>query len=533
MITVNQAGYEASGVKHATASGNAEWKLFTSLDKLVLEGTVRLVNDDNSGEEAGIIDFSSVTGMGRYYFSDDEGNRSPGFYIGKKVYDGVLETAARMYYFQRCGMELEEKYAGKFTHKACHCVKGTMLDDPSRSIDISGGWHDAGDYGRYVTAAAVALGHLLYGFIFAPAPLEGLGLNIPESGEEMPDLLSECRYELDWILKMQEEDGGVHHKATSWHFPEFIMPEEDDLDIVITPVSSLATADLAAVCALASRVYRKYDEAYADKLKKAAFKAADWLERNPGFIYTNPAEVHTGTYEDLCDADERLWAAAELFLAGDEDRQLAVMRQILEIKISTVSLGWADVGGFASMCVLDAGKEVFPEDIYMKLKGRWLDEADRLMNLAASNPYELAMKPYDFIWGSNMVVCCNAMVLCVAHFLTGDDKYLESAGYQLDYIFGRNAMDMSYVTGVGERAFRNPHNRPTVADGIDEPIPGYLSGGPNFRAGDTKANEEKLGGQAPMKWFVDDWMSYCTNEITIYWNSPLIFTLAYIMEKKG
>ena len=120
------------------------------------------------------------------------------------------------------------------------------------------------------------------------------------------------------------------------------------------------------------------------------------------------------------------------------------------------------------------------------------------------------------------------MVFCFANRLSGEDIYLEYAASQLDYILGRNAMDMSYVTGYGEKAFKDPHNRPTVADGIDEPIPGYVSGGPNYRACDTAANPDILKGRPLMKWFVDDWKSYSTNEITIYWNSPLVYVLAYL-----
>lgn len=94
------------------------------------------------------------------------------------------------------------------------------------------------------------------------------------------------------------------------------------------------------------------------------------------------------------------------------------------------------------------------------------------------------MHPYDYGWGSNMTVLTNAMVLCFAQRLTGDDKYLQSAMYQLDYIFGRNALAISYVTGHGENAIKEPHNRPTIVDEIEE--------------------------------------------ATIYWNSPLVFILSFV-----
>ncbi len=535
MIYVNQIGYAGNGTKHATICGSKGYKLFRDDAQAVCEGAAdTLVRDENSGEDAAYIDFTGITAPGRYYLQDESGNRSVHFTIAKdnrELYAPVFRDALRMFYFQRCGMELEEKYAGKYKHPACHCTKAFYLDDPERRVELSGGWHDAGDYGRYVTAGAVALGHLLYAFELMPEAFTE-ELNIPESGNGIPDILNECRYELDWILKMQDPDGGVHHKATSMNFVGFVMPEDDDLDIAITPVSSLAVADFAAIMAMASRVYAKYDAAYAEKLKAAAIRSGEWLTAHPEFLFRNPEEVHTGTYEDRCDADERLWAAVELYRLTKDEKYLSVLHSILEIKISLTALGWGDVGGFAGLCVLTAEDGCFAGNIKDRFFYRWMDEADRLVKVAASNPFELAFHPSDFIWGSNMVVLTNAMVLTVAHLLSGKPEYLQTAAYQLDYIFGRNAIDTSYVTGHGEKAFRDPHNRPTIADGIDDPIPGYVSGGPNRGACDTKANPELFKGFAPMKCYADHNLSYSTNEITIYWNSPLVFVLAYVMQKR-
>ena len=528
MIYVNQVGYLSGAVKHATISGGREFTLHRADGKVVLQGDTDVpVKDANSGEEVALIDFTGVYEEGEYYFTDENGDKSAQFTIADDVYAPVFRDALRMFYFQRCGMELEEKYAGKFKHKACHCQKAFYLDDPDRKVDLRGGWHDAGDYGRYVTAAAVALGHLLYAYEMMP-DMFSEELNIPESGNGIPDLLNECRYELDWMLKMQEADGGVHHKATSMNFVGFVMPEDDDLDIVITPVSSLATADLAAICAMASRVYETYDKEYAQRLKEAALLSGEWLISHPAYLFKNPDEVKTGTYEDLYDADERLWAATELYRLTKDGKYMAAVPAIMEQKMSLTSLGWTDVSGFAGMCVLTAEKGCFDEKNVDRFRYRWLDEADRLVKVAGENGFELAFHPSDFIWGSNMVVLTNAMVLTIAHHISGKEEYLEAAQYQLDYIFGRNALDLSFVTGHGEKAFRDPHNRPTIADGIEEPIPGYVSGGPNRSASDTKANAELLKGVAPMKCYADHNLSYSTNEITIYWNSPLVFTLAYI-----
>ena len=98
---------------------------------------------------------------------------------------------------------------------------------------------------------------------------------------------------------------------------------------------------------------------------------------------------------------------------------------------------------------------------------------------------------------------------------------------QLHYLLGRNALNVSYVTGHGEHAFKNPHNRPTFADGIELPMPGWVSGGPFKTPCDPKACELIPAGTPPMKCYVDEVESYSTNEITIYWNSPAVFMTAY------
>ncbi|MCR4641122.1 MAG: glycoside hydrolase family 9 protein [Lachnospiraceae bacterium] len=528
MIAVNQAGYEIGAAKHATVMGGGHFRLYSASGEVVLEGDAAPVADENSGGKAGCIDFSSVDTAGTYYFEDAAGQRSVTFPIKKKVYADVFRDALRMLYFQRCGIALKKEYAGVYAHAACHCMEAKLLySDPAEHRKLKGGWHDAGDYGRYVTPGAVTIAHLLYAYLLKPKAFKQ-SMNIPESGNGMPDVLNECAWELDWILKMQDKDGGVHHKATSASFVDFIMPEDDQLEPVITPVSSLATADTAAVMALAARVYAPFDEKRAGKYRRCALKAAKWLKENPGLQFKNPSEIHTGTYEDVCDADERLWAAAELFLLTEDKAWLWSMRMILEVRLNITALGWADVGGLAGLAVFTAPKKSFPADLENKFRSSWLDEAERLKKLAKANPYELALRPYDFVWGSNMRVLCNAMVLLMAGSFSKDKEYTDLARFQLDYVLVRNAMDTSYVTGHGERSFKDPHNRPTVADGIEAPIPGYVSGGPNYRPGDTMANAETLKGAAPMKCYVDSWKSYSTNEIAIYWNSPLVFVLALL-----
>ena len=154
-------------------------------------------------------------------------------------------------------------------HDICHTAEAKIYNGEG-TVDVTGGWHDAGDYGRYITAGACACAQLLYAYKLFPKAFDGLDLNIPESGSGVPDILSECRYELEWMLKMQREDGAVYHKVTTMRHAPFIMPEDDKEQLFVFPISSMATADLCAVCALAAGIFRPFDKAFSGRLAKAA-----------------------------------------------------------------------------------------------------------------------------------------------------------------------------------------------------------------------------------------------------------------------
>lgn len=527
-VYVNQLGFFPESIKHATISECEHYELYNQDDEVVMSGSVDfLMEDKSSGEFIAVIDFTDIRKEGTYYFMDSDGNKSCHFKIGKDVYHDISIDALKMFYFQRCGTALEEKYAGKYTHKACHMEPVSVLRKEKEIVDCTGGWHDAGDYGKYTTPGAVALAHLLYAYEFNPDSFQE-EINIPESGNGMPDILNECKYELDFLLKMQKENGGVSHKCTALLHTGFVMPEDDEPAFYQMPVSSLATADFAAICAMASRIYQKYDPAYTKKLHVAALNAWDWLLKHPTMEFENPPESRTGAYDDYCDADERLWAAVEIYRLTLNDVCLEVINQIFEMRVSLTALGWKDVGGLAALAALTAKPGTFDDYITERFRNAWMDEANRLVRVLNSNAFEVAMHPYDFGWGSNMIVLTNAMILCFASRLTGDGAYLDMAMCQLDYILGRNPLQISYVTGHGEHAYNQPHNRPTIVDDIEEAIPGFVSGGPNKAPCDPEALAEIPRKCPPMKSYVDSWKSYSTNEITIYWNSPLVFVLSFL-----
>ncbi len=450
-------------------------------------------------------DFSALTTPGVYTLACGSESSYP-FTVSENPYQECLTALVDMLYYQRCGDDLKPE-TGCFAHPACHTglarVYGT---DEMR--DVTGGWHDAGDYGRYVVPAAKTVADMLLAWqwnrnAFTPG---------------LTDLLGEARWELEWLLKMQREDGGVFHKVSCATFCGMIMPHEETEELILCPVSTTATGDFAACMAMAARFYADVDAAFAARMGEAARRAWDFLAASDPILFSNPEGIHTGGYGDRSDADERLWAAVELALTFGEPYLSIAARLLATAERYAAPLGWGDMRGYAAIEGLQLPGESG------ELCRRWvLQEAEKLFGRI--NAYGITMTEH-LHWGSNMDVANHGMLLMQAHFLTGEEKYRQAAEKQLHYLLGVNPVSYCYVSGFGSRPMCRPHHRPSVAQGVCQP--GMLSGGPCSGLADACARE-RLQGQPAGKCFVDDHGSYSTNEICIYWNSPLIALLAAVL----
>ncbi|MBQ9120190.1 MAG: glycoside hydrolase family 9 protein [Lachnospiraceae bacterium] len=544
MIHINQIGYLPNETKVAilTEPSDVFELIYSDNHQVVFQGTPvafsEAATDAASGDSVWLADFSELTTSGSYCIRTAN-EVSASFAIGEQIYKSLKNDLIKSYYYQRCGCALLPQHAGRFSHGCCHTALATLVGESHATLELSGGWHDAGDYGRYTTAAATALAHLLYAFELFPERFQE-ALNIPESGNGVPDLLNECRYELEWLLKMQLPDGSVFHKVSTWRHAAFVMPEEDTAPLYAYAVSSMAVGDFAAVCALAARIYAAYDTDFSMRLTAAAIQAYRFLQAHPDFIpFRNPEGSGTGEYGDRSDRDERFWAAAELFRLTGEQCYWEDFVQLYAEDFSKTHLGYASTGGFGTLsllthpnfrfvsdCSLSTHMTTEQQNIAAALFRSWCDEADNYVTFARESGYQVAMTSKDFHWGSNMTVMNRGITLIVAYLLTKNPCYRTAACNQLHYLLGRNATGYSYVTGHGTKYIRHPHMRTIFADGIDEPIPGFVSGGPNARPCDPAAPLIPAD-TPPMKSFADVYEAYSLNEVTIYWNSPAVFVAAF------
>ncbi|MDR0302112.1 MAG: glycoside hydrolase family 9 protein [Treponema sp.] len=537
-IHYNQTGYDPRLPKKAVITGNGlncmilnerDIGAFQQTGKKIDFDLSEPVFDEASGDTVRVLDFSALSKPGKYFiFADGE---QAVIEIKEKPYHLLSNALLKGFYFQRCGCELPEKYAGPYRHGVCHVGKAVLVKndgaiDSGTEIECAGGWHDAGDYGRYIAPAAAALGHLLYAYELFPEAFKD-NINIPESGNGVPDILNECRYELEWMLKMQRADGGLYHKVTTRYFSGFIMPEDDKDDLYLFRVTHCSTAGFAASAAQAARVYKNFDAAFAAKLLEAAKKAWDWMEANPGFeAFTNPPEFRSGAYGDLSCEDELFWASAELYSVTGEERYLQALKKRLD-SVDISEFGWRDTAGFGALCCLFVLKEKLEENLFSSIKERFLCAADSFLALTKKSGYSTALGADGYVWGSILPILNNAIAMICACQLTGDKNYRNAAQSQLDYLLGMNATGYSFVTGFGERAFRFPHHRPSFADGVDAPVPGLVSGGPNKRNPDMVTKALIPPDTPAAKFYIDYTPTASANEIAIYWNSPAVFVAAY------
>lgn len=529
-ISVNQIGYLLQGEKLAAFTGPEHDFKVVDMDSgtVVFEGkTSPAKYDEVSGVSVHTGDFSEVRTGGRYRIEQGDGTTSVSFMISEKPYHDFQQGLLKAFYYYRCGEELTEEYAGDWKHLACHTSEGIVYGQPEHRRDCSGGWHDAGDYGKYSGPGAKAIADMLLAYELYPSAFTN-AIPIPESNGITPDVLLECKVELDWLFKMQDsQTGGVYHKLTTLSFPDLdIMPEDDTADLYFSPISATATGDFAGVMAMAARVYEPFDSAYAKKCLEAAVMAWGWLVQHPDVPgFTNPPEISTGEYGDSNDKDERYWAAAELYRTTGKEEYHQAFLELAELDFPKYSLGWGDMGCYGTLAYLLNGEDHADSDMYNSLKEGLLAEAERLAEQSRADGYKISLKEEDYIWGSNMLVMNNAMLLLAAEHVSGELAFADCALDHLHYLMGRNVLDISYVTGFGEHAVMNPHHRPSVGDQVADPVPGLVSGGPDRGLHDEYVVEH-LQGKPAAQCFVDHELSYSTNEVTIYWNSPAVFVTA-------
>ena len=534
-ILVNQVGYPTTGNKAGLSKISADdFTLMDESGEVVFEGEAKEARFwDLSGDQVIALDFSTFKTEGRYRLCVG-GECSALFSIGSQLYRPLADAALKSYYYARCSEEIPSEYGGKWTRKAGHpdttvFVHASAADanrPEGATISSPGGWYDAGDYGKYIVNSSITTWTLLKS-LDANAPFhKNQDLTIPESGNDLPDILDEALVNLRWMMSMQDpNDGGVYHKLTTKGFDDFILPEQTDKPRYVVQKSTAAALDFAATMAYGSRIVSTYgNPELAGDMTQAALNAWHWSLENPEVFYEQPEDISTGAYPDTTLTDERFWAASELYLTTGEE----VFKSALEQSyLKPVTPKWDVVQALGAISLITSDQK----DAFEEIRADFIDYAEGMLAHQSASPYLISMAA--FAWGSNSDVGNDGMLKIIAYDLTGDTKYLKAAQNDLDYLLGRNTTGYCFVTGFGNKSPLKPHNRIIAEDGIEAPIPGYIAGGPNTIVPNDCEPEIIDRSTFPAASYADVQCSYSTNETAINWNAPLVFLTSGLLRTEG
>lgn len=608
-VKTNQVGYFTNAAKKATAvlkdTTPVGWKLINSAGKTVFSGKTTVFGDDDaSGDYVHKIDFSDYKTPGKgYKLVVDSTNvvpehndeideditvlsESPEFEIGDNIYSKLKYDAIKYFYHNRSGIEIDSKYTDGRDDLARPIGHPSDVLGPAPGLwynanyklDVTGGWYDAGDHGKYVVNGGISTWTmqnqyeraLNAGEDMTKAPFADGSMNIPESGNGIADILDESRWNVELMLKMQVPDGNkyagmVHHKAHDESWTALgVRPDQDKKKRYLQPPSTAATLNMAAVTAQAARLWKNIDPSFADQCLKASKKAYEAALKYPAILAPMDQQTGGGAYGDNDVSDEFYWAACELYATtGDnayldeakkkrEDKDKNLVSHYLEMN-STLTGGedhgvsgcfdWGNVAGLGSLSLL-ASKNDLPASDKETLEKNVTKAADVFVKNQENQGYSTTIVPSETVkgvkgypWGSNSFVMNTMILLGYANEINKDEttKYLDAANGAMDYLLGVNPNTKCYVTGYGTKPLENPHHR-FWAYQCDNTFPkapaGAISGGPNSGLEDpwVKGSGWQPGSREPEKCFMDNIESWSTNEVTINWNAPLSWVASYLDE---
>ena len=550
-IHLNQLGFYPHAPKKAIIIGNKPASKFyiisTNYKDTIYQGIPGPIEQSsNSSLSASVADFSACSKKGTYLLDIPGVGKSYPFAIEENVHHAVAIASLKGYYFQRASMPLEAKFAGKWSRPAghpdtavlVHPSAATATRKAGTAIATPGGWYDAGDYNKYIVNSGITMGTLLSAYEDFPEYFSKLNTNIPESNNATPDILDEIIYNLRWMLSMQDPgDGGVYNKCTNASFDGMVMPGVTKAPRYVVAKGTAATLDFSAVMAQSARILKKFDRSLpglSDSCKHAAISAWKWAMANPSLAYDQNSinqsfepKITTGGYGDSKFNDEWFWAAVELFITTKDNQFRSVISSNNNVALSLPSWGNVQMLGYYSLL---RNEKLLPKDMandMATIKSRLIQFDDNYVEHLSDNAFQTVMgeSKRDFNWGSNSNAANQGIALIYGYVLTSNKTYLDAALSNLDYILGRNATGYCFVTGQGSFSSKHPHHRQSVSDGITEPVPGLLVGGPNPAMQDKCRYEFT----EPETAYSDTDCSYASNEIAINWNAPLVY-LANAME---
>ena len=475
-----------------------------------------------TGEEILELDITNFTKPGKYHLEVDDLGRSETFRIGDDTMAEAFYIHARGLYHQRCGIAREKPYTN-WTLPLCHrhCIRGTFPPDDShympgkndrsygfRSadgkslkvnhfmlirqnvpanpevLDAPGGWHDAADWDRRPQHLEI-VGDLCAVYLLKPDNFRDGQLNLPESGNGIPDILDEACWGIDHLRLKQQPDGGVGTwvETTAHPKPGNGSSAEDKMTYYLSCATRNSTLEYAAYAAeLALALKRagaeKRSEVYHDSARRAwDFALAPGKRTMRTFSYQKDIIFYRENPE--LDRINLVKAGFDLFqLSGDSRYIEEAERNIAAVIKASHKGSW----NRSPLCLMEL--EVFPcrsaalEKLRRDRCRMQLSLARTMMRQLESN-YPIRVPWYGvnegwshtMSWGTFHPLR-RARALIAAHALSGDRNFLDGACLANDFHNGANPFGSSMTSGLGKVYPVRFLDLNSYADGIAEPMPG-------------------------------------------------------------
>ncbi|MBR3228251.1 MAG: glycoside hydrolase family 9 protein [Erysipelotrichaceae bacterium] len=514
---INQVGYLPLLEKQVVftfTQGNYFMVCDAETDEVVYRGPIgKSFYENDSNEYLAKGFFKDVNREGRYYIRSEYGAYSYDFTVSRNVYDELAVDVLKFLYLQRCGHEITAEDSADLYHPACHTADAkiwTSLGD--YYMDATGGWHDAGDYGRYVTTSNKVITDLLFAYQIGR--------------DHRTKLLDEIRFGLEWTLKLQTGDGSVYNKVTTKHFADFVTPDQDRQEMYVLWPWTLTTASFAGITGQAYEVYKDIDKDFADACLEAHHRAIEYLDAhkdpdNP----ENPEGFSTGYYSPGDESDERLFA---YIMAYRIDKKEEYLKKIEELW----NKGIMKEGFYANFRVQDMVLllETLDEEdeLYKDVLEALRTDCEELSTCISDNAYSYAL--YSYSAGSDQILCEALSELIYGYHYLKEEKYLVKASESFSYLLGMNTLNMSFVYGYGVNYPQTMHSR--LANARQTLIKGAVSGGVCDLLSEGLMSHYFDDSTPIAKRFADAQDCYNNTEPAIYYNSAFILALSLLEDAK-
>ncbi|WP_237487028.1 glycoside hydrolase family 9 protein [Vibrio hippocampi] len=590
-LRANQVGYFSNGEKFAVLQSESksplEWQLRNQDGEVITKGrTIVFGENSASGEHVHQIDFSHITSNHSNLVVTVGSHVSHPFDINEHIYAEMSEDALKYFYHNRSGIEIKEAFVQRadLARPAGHpediasCFKGTdakgnVWPGCDFSLDATKGWYDAGDHGKYLVNSGISTWTLLN--LYERGQYSS-NQSIPfadhkgrhaESGNGINDLLDEARWNIEFMMAMQvpagkktpapvgdqhnnisdlkltEIDAGgmAFHKIADDKWTGFpTAPHNDKQHRSLSHPSTSATLNLAAVTAQCARIWRNIDGDFANQCLTSSKRAWNAARANPN-VYAYDNFTGSGPYGDATLEDEFYWAAAELFITTGKKEYGAFVTDSPEFLAmpkgdikSTGDFFWQYMAPAGTLSLALVPNNLPIEQVEQARKSI-VKSATAYSAQVDTQGYRLPYQVEEYTWGSNSNIVNRAIILVYGFDYTGQKAFLVSATNAMDYILGRNPLSYSYVTGYGEDAYQNPHHRfwaYQADNNSPKPPAGVLSGGPNSINFSDPIATNLRGKCTGQTCYVDDIGAWSLNEVTINWNSPLVWITTALNDNK-